>query len=225
MVLSGTQTNPLSTAISTTHHVWLSHDPIGEQGGVNLLGFVDNTPGNRSDLLGLSKRVSVDAKACTITVTLNITIYARNKKEAKKIDLPGVAQSIGNSVESYWNGYSFGCCEVHVDATVTADMTSTTFWGAHGDNEIQITSDSKYRSNVNVFDNGGTWSSTDPDAYWVYSHEAGHLMGLPDDYHDKDDHSEPDEGHEGHMMAEVGGVVAQHEIDNMLKGYTCPCDK
>ena len=33
---------------------WLSHDPIGETGGVNLYGFVNNDPVNQQDLLGLA---------------------------------------------------------------------------------------------------------------------------------------------------------------------------
>jgi RHS repeat-associated protein len=32
---------------------WLNRDPIGEQGGLNLFGFVDNSPVNQSDPLGL----------------------------------------------------------------------------------------------------------------------------------------------------------------------------
>ena len=32
---------------------WLSKDPIGEVGGVNLYGYVDNNPGNFIDSLGL----------------------------------------------------------------------------------------------------------------------------------------------------------------------------
>ncbi len=32
---------------------WLSKDPIGEEGGANLYGFVGNNPVNRTDLLGL----------------------------------------------------------------------------------------------------------------------------------------------------------------------------
>ena len=44
---------------------WPSRDPIGEKGGVNLYGFVGNSPTIWYDLLGLS------------TVTVNIQRYAR----------------------------------------------------------------------------------------------------------------------------------------------------
>jgi len=33
---------------------WLNHDPIGENGGMNLYGFVGNNPVNRIDLFGLA---------------------------------------------------------------------------------------------------------------------------------------------------------------------------
>ena len=34
---------------------WLSRDPLGEQGGVNLHGFVGNNPANETDILGLAQ--------------------------------------------------------------------------------------------------------------------------------------------------------------------------
>ncbi|MCP3891851.1 MAG: hypothetical protein GY702_23740, partial [Desulfobulbaceae bacterium] len=32
---------------------WVSRDPLGEDGGVNLYGFVGNEPNQKTDLLGL----------------------------------------------------------------------------------------------------------------------------------------------------------------------------
>jgi len=40
--------------LKTSTGGWLSRDPIGERGGANLYGFVDNNPGNRFDAFGLS---------------------------------------------------------------------------------------------------------------------------------------------------------------------------
>ena len=70
---------------------------------------------------------------------------------------------------------------------------------------------------------GGEWSAGAKD--WVYAHEAGHLMGLPDDYKDKKGVSVPDKGHKGHMMGSYGGKVDQHEIDDILGKTKCPCKK
>lgn len=35
---------------------WLSRDPLGEAGGINLYGFVGNNPVNKRDLLGLTNK-------------------------------------------------------------------------------------------------------------------------------------------------------------------------
>lgn len=65
---------------------------------------------------------------------------------------------------------------------------------------------------------------------WTYAHEAGHLMGLPDDYEDtiRPDgtlYSKPKDKHKNHMMAEHGGDVQQHEIDSIIKNTPCPCNE
>src|ERR1035441_1916421 len=38
---------------------WLSRDPIGERGGINLYGFVGNNPISRIDLFGLDGQQAV----------------------------------------------------------------------------------------------------------------------------------------------------------------------
>jgi len=40
---------------------WLSRDPVQEYGGVNLYGFIANSPNNHSDLLGLKKKCGVES--------------------------------------------------------------------------------------------------------------------------------------------------------------------
>ncbi len=44
---------PITTQLASGRQVWLSPDPIGEQGGLNLYGYVKNEPTQRVDLLGL----------------------------------------------------------------------------------------------------------------------------------------------------------------------------
>lgn len=100
----------------------------------------------------------------------------------------------------------------------------------YGDeNNIAITSNSDHRSFVNgVGGRYGTWGEYADS--WVYAHEAGHLMGLPDDYHDV---TNPDGTisslynpvHKGHMMGDYGGTVNQHEVDSLLNNVECPCDE
>ena len=44
---------PNATKTASGIPLWLSRDPIGERGGLNLYGFVGNDGVNRWDLLGL----------------------------------------------------------------------------------------------------------------------------------------------------------------------------
>lgn len=203
---------------------WLNRDPISENGGINLYGFAENDPINSTDMLGLRVDTSTDASACTITLTLNITVYAQNKSESEKLNLHTAAERIQRQIESAWNGFKSGCCDVNVIANVSADLDSTTWWGVHDDNEISLTSNPRYRSWVWATGNGGHWSATDPDPV-VFAHEAGHLMGLPDDYKDnKDGISIANKGHEDHLMG-TGDHVDQHEINDILdkQKVKCPC--
>ena len=55
----------------------------------------------------------------------------------------------------------------------------------------------------------GRWSGPE-----VAGHEAGHLMGLQDDYKRGEG---PNPGHEGHVMAVWGGAVDQHEINDIVR--------
>jgi hypothetical protein len=176
------------------------------------------------DYLGLKARIITDKDACTITILLNIKIYPSKGDNAAKNNLEETAKQITKSIEDEWNGKKKGCCKVNVDANVTTDTKKRWFPGQSGDNQIEITSDSDHRSYVTWKGNGGKWSGG--DGSWVFAHEAGHLMGLPDDYSDQEDGtSKANDGHEGHMMGEHGGKVNQHEIDDALGKTKCPCDK
>jgi hypothetical protein len=171
------------------------------------------------DPSGLKARVSVDEKNCTITVTVNIGIYG-----AKSSDT--LAKKIKNSIESRWNGNTTkkGCkdsdpgnCNVVVSANVKYYKDAKHWWSVKEDNQIKFTGETD-RSWVGGV--GGTYGRWEHDEDWAYAHEAGHLMGLWDDYSWIT--GQPNKGHEGHMMGQYGGTVVQHEIDGILQGKKCP---
>ena len=67
----------------------------------------------------------------------------------------------------------------------------------------------------------GEWAVGDT---WAATHEAGHLFNLPDDYRDNGQGiSVPNPGHVGHMMGQYGGLVVQHEINDILHNNRCGC--
>jgi hypothetical protein len=199
---------------------------------MNLYGFVGNNPVNTFDPMGLKARFNI--QGCTITITLDIVLYPQNKRVERYIDWDWLLPRVKNSIERHWSGKSVDGCYVNVAASVRADRKSTTFLGAKGDNEIQVVNrEGRFRSYVIISPfNMGTWNQNAMS--WSYAHEAGHLMGLDDNYHDvrpwydfwSEARTAPDAGHEGEMMAEFGGRVSYWELRELLKKnkVECPCE-
>ena len=77
------------------HGRWLSRDPIGEAGGVNLYGFVGNDPVNRWDYLGLDFWI----------------------EESTSIEpAPHVSISVGKPEPGKYKSYSFGVNQIFDDS-------------------------------------------------------------------------------------------------------------
>ena len=90
---------------------WLSRDPIGVRGGVNLYGFCGNNPIGLYDADGCAVRISQANRV--IIVTLNITIYYANRIELNaRTDLARITRRIKKQIEEKWNAqtWRYGCC-------------------------------------------------------------------------------------------------------------------
>ena len=159
-----------------------------------------------------------------ITVVLNITIYyANNIEKRANTDLDRIARRIKNQIESQWNHqtWRYQCCTVSFRANVTTSRQVGS-QGLSDDNLVAITTDAKHRSYV-INKNRGVWTADNiPGSDWRYAHEAGHLMGLNDDYTDQNG---PKPGHEGHMMAVHGGSVDVHEVMDIIRKNNIRCGK
>lgn len=184
--------------------------------GMSLYQYVKSNPVNAVDPDGRKARVTVDEQTCTITVTINIGIYGDKASDA-------LAQKIKKSIESRWNGNNTkrgckdsdpGSCKVAVVANVKYYKDAKHWPDVHEDNQVKFTGKTKRSW---VFGNWGHWEDWED---WAFAHEAGHLMGLWDDYSWIS--GKPNKGHAGHMMGEYGGVVVQHEVDSILQGKKCP---
>ncbi len=156
-----------------------------------------------------------------------------------------------NQIENFWNGagVKFGCCKVKFAVNVVFKDNPDDI--PDGYDKINIHLDPEYRSDISGFkqgsfkdgfshdpydhDMGGNWAIDDPDVF--APHEAGHEMGLEDQYKDYKNAagrtcSKANEGHEGDIMATLKGkVVSQQpgkgEINNVYSilnnlGLKCP---
>jgi hypothetical protein len=88
---------------------WLSEDPIGEQGGINLYGYCQNDPVNLRDELGLKVTVLEIGK-----VTSHEFVALKNQLETYKEDIrkvKGVVRSLSEekfqAASVKWNGIRF----------------------------------------------------------------------------------------------------------------------
>jgi len=207
---------------------FITRDPAGYVDGLNPYEYVRSAPARSTDPSGLKTRISVNEDACTITITLNIGIYGKKASDA-------LAKKIATAIRKFWNGHTTqkGCddgangnCRVEVEANVKYYPKAKHWWDIPEDNQVKFTG-----STTTSWVSGGSYGHwRDNAGEWTLAHEAGHIMGLGDDYSENylaqifgaDRETRPKPGHEGHMMAEGGGVVVQHEVDEALKGAECP---
>jgi hypothetical protein len=132
-----------------------------------------------------------------------------------------------SQIEEKWNSQTWqcGCRTVRFRANVKY-RNQVGANGIEDDNLIAISTDPNLRSTVNG-DNRGNWNADNkPGTDWKFAHEAGHLMGLDDDYTDDpvSGRSVPHQGHGGHMMGEWGGSVNQHEVEDLLRANNVRCN-
>ena len=101
---------------------WINRDPIGEQGGVHLYGFVQNRPIRMIDALGLTT-INTESEAVDYyrsnaggTVNAGSNLIDRIKKsdgfrDSKKTTIDAIVKQLHESVEDL-------CCKTSGTTTV-----------------------------------------------------------------------------------------------------------
>jgi hypothetical protein len=170
---------------------------------------------------------NVSSSGCHTTVTTEIEIFGAGASKA-------VAKKIRNGIlgcsPGKVGGYSLlGCCKVNTQTKVRVRRKGK--GPRPGYNQIEITNEADFRSYVDGGRDSGKWGSTESGE--VYAHEAGHLLGLDDQYDDRTDAdgntvSVTRPGHEMDKMGAPGGKLgiggaARGSLDSLLlsKGARC----
>ena len=170
---------------------------------------------------------NVSSSGCHTTVTTEIEIFGAG---ASKAVARNIRKGILGCSPGKVGGYSLlGCCKVSTKAKVRVRRKGK--GPRPGYNQIEVTNEADFRSYVNGGRDSGKWSSTESGE--VYAHEAGHLLGLDDQYDDRTDAdgntvSVTRPGHEMDKMGAKGGKLgigsaARGSLDTLLlsKGARC----
>ena len=104
---------------------WLSRDPIEEQGGVNLYGFVGNNPTNSQDALGLASLRSYIANGITSGAEVAARFY--NQLAALNARYPQL-QGLTNSVLDYARPALNGVVDTNPSSMGWVDLTLAWFF-------------------------------------------------------------------------------------------------
>lgn len=171
---------------------------------------------------------SVSSSGCHTSVVTKIEISGAgaSKQVARNIRAGILGCSPGKV-----GGYSLlGCCTVSTRTKVRVRRPGK--GPRPGYNQINITTEDGFRSYVDGGRDSGTWSSA--ESGWTYAHEAGHLLGLDDEYDDMTDANGDTVSvtRPGHEMDKMGaangklgvGVAARGDLDRLLVSQGAQCN-
>lgn len=181
---------------------WLSRDPIGERGGVNVQTFCSANPVNRKDPLGLDARVSVQGN--NVLVELPVAIRTAIYPFGLPRELADAINNFKKVVETKWSG-CFG--RYNVTARVVPVTDDRLY------NDVSISTGTGLGDlGAEVFDGRHAYLHTRDSANTV-AHEAGHLMGIDDYYPNKNNNFTPMPPEMQKNIMACSGEWAVEEVD------------
>lgn len=190
---------------------WLSRDPIGEKGGVNLYGMVGNNPISRWDYLGLDyyhlqwPHLSVPLPAytdeqgnsysppsgATQSLGLNFNLDLSRERALFTVNIranvePGIIKIWKDAVRERWSNRFKICCTCFTSAIpIQVELRVNENFGDQPFEQITV-SDSR-GGNMYHWGIGGGAASTGNTA----AHEVGHHLGAVDRYQIRNDTDTP----------------------------------
>jgi RHS repeat-associated protein len=173
-------------------------DPVRD--GRNWFAYVNNDPVNWVDPWGLEAEVHYFPDAGTVDIYLPMT-YVQGSGLSDK-DFKKTVDTYNQGITNYWTTVT-GDYDVRI-YVYTPEKSQPT-------NTITVMPGNKTSFVNGIGGNTGTWYANGPTPAWTGAHEAGHLMGLGNQFEIKFPNT-VSPGWEGNIMGERGGVVDYRNI-------------
>ncbi len=145
---------------------FLTEDPLGFRAGISFYAYVLNNPINANDPTGLDADVTVSGNNVQIELPIS---YSGSGATSK------ITQQMNKGIEKQWTG-KIGKYDVTTTVTEGSILDFDT-------NNISVPSGNGRAFVRGVGGDSGVWPGKSTTG-WVAGHEAGHLLGLPDQYKD-----------------------------------------